>query len=270
MAQGKKLSVLPAAVWWNREQLPAVETLYALTLKSALQHLEKQHRDLIPDLPDVCTARPTPQQLDDQQWCDLNEEVAPFPEATPPSPKSPPMLEPLCLHSSQQSKPETDSCDRRLSSHSGQRHDGNVVPVQVLTKRSLNNRQGESSFAGPSSVREEEERKVGECEKEKERRETDSRAPQQKEGENKKKVMEEKEEEVQRCGRGDGGGAGGRLQTCPMCLLVFPAGFTQMDCDGHLAQCLSEMNMDMTCAFIPNLFDLELMNLVEVDSAVIG
>ncbi|XP_046895771.1 uncharacterized protein si:ch73-70k4.1 [Hypomesus transpacificus] len=38
---------------------------------------------------------------------------------------------------------------------------------------------------------------------------------------------------------------GGGIQSCPMCLVVFPAGFTQMDCDGHLAQCLSEMNVDM-------------------------
>ncbi|KAM9786190.1 uncharacterized protein ACB057_014582 [Neosynchiropus ocellatus] len=35
-------------------------------------------------------------------------------------------------------------------------------------------------------------------------------------------------------------------QSCPMCLLVFPPRFTQLDRDGHLAQCLSEMNVDMT------------------------
>ncbi|XP_028848441.1 forkhead box protein C1 isoform X2 [Denticeps clupeoides] len=45
-----------------------------------------------------------------------------------------------------------------------------------------------------------------------------------------------------------GGGAPGRiggLDCCPMCLMPFPAGFSQMDCDGHLAQCLSDMNTDM-------------------------
>ncbi|KAJ8017183.1 hypothetical protein DPEC_G00015110 [Dallia pectoralis] len=51
---------------------------------------------------------------------------------------------------------------------------------------------------------------------------------------------------------GRGGGekqAGGeeRLQSCPMCLVAFPAGFTQMDCDTHLAKCLSEMTVDITC-----------------------
>ncbi|XP_072536847.1 uncharacterized protein [Salminus brasiliensis] len=36
-----------------------------------------------------------------------------------------------------------------------------------------------------------------------------------------------------------------KLECCPMCLMPFPAGFSQMDCDGHLAQCLSEMNVDV-------------------------
>lgn len=38
----------------------------------------------------------------------------------------------------------------------------------------------------------------------------------------------------------------GLMSSCPMCLLVFPLGFTQLDRDGHLAQCLSEVNMDVT------------------------
>uniref|UniRef100_A0A096LQT8 UBZ2-type domain-containing protein n=1 Tax=Poecilia formosa TaxID=48698 RepID=A0A096LQT8_POEFO len=38
----------------------------------------------------------------------------------------------------------------------------------------------------------------------------------------------------------------GTLQSCPMCLHVFPSGFTQMERDGHLAQCLSELSVDMT------------------------
>ncbi|XP_017323085.1 uncharacterized protein si:ch73-70k4.1 isoform X2 [Ictalurus punctatus] len=36
-----------------------------------------------------------------------------------------------------------------------------------------------------------------------------------------------------------------RLECCPMCLTLFPAGFSQMECDAHLAQCLSEMNVDV-------------------------
>ncbi|XP_053359679.1 Fanconi anemia core complex-associated protein 20 [Clarias gariepinus] len=45
-------------------------------------------------------------------------------------------------------------------------------------------------------------------------------------------------------GRGSGSD-GVRLECCPMCLIPFPAGFSQIECDGHLAQCLSEMNVDM-------------------------
>ncbi|XP_064153837.1 translation initiation factor IF-2 [Anguilla rostrata] len=40
--------------------------------------------------------------------------------------------------------------------------------------------------------------------------------------------------------------AAATMENCPMCLLPFPSGFTQMECDSHLAKCLSEMNDDMT------------------------
>uniref|UniRef100_A0A3P9MQJ5 UBZ2-type domain-containing protein n=1 Tax=Oryzias latipes TaxID=8090 RepID=A0A3P9MQJ5_ORYLA len=36
------------------------------------------------------------------------------------------------------------------------------------------------------------------------------------------------------------------LQSCPMCLQDFPSGSSQMDRDSHLAQCLSDMNVDVT------------------------
>ncbi|KAL1020785.1 hypothetical protein UPYG_G00004630 [Umbra pygmaea] len=59
-----------------------------------------------------------------------------------------------------------------------------------------------------------------------------------------------REEGVSGNGRADwdagGGGGGGTLQRCPMCLLHFPAGFSQMDRDTHLAKCLSEMTVDIT------------------------
>ncbi|XP_051525279.1 keratin, type I cytoskeletal 9 [Myxocyprinus asiaticus] len=40
-------------------------------------------------------------------------------------------------------------------------------------------------------------------------------------------------------------GSGSGLECCPMCLMPFHAGFSQMECDAHLAQCLSEMNEDI-------------------------
>lgn len=55
---------------------------------------------------------------------------------------------------------------------------------------------------------------------------SDSRVTLQEKGTNKEEVVGDKEEEeVQRSVRGDGEAAGGgKLQSCPMCLLVFPAG----------------------------------------------
>ncbi|KAJ8257699.1 hypothetical protein GJAV_G00188740 [Gymnothorax javanicus] len=36
------------------------------------------------------------------------------------------------------------------------------------------------------------------------------------------------------------------MENCPMCLLPFPPGFTQMESDSHLAKCLSEISEDIT------------------------
>ncbi|XP_078026443.1 uncharacterized protein LOC117258005 isoform X2 [Epinephelus lanceolatus] len=243
-------SVVPAAVWWNSEQLPAVESLWALTLKSGLPYLKSQHWDLVPDLPHPFTERATALKLDDQQWCDFSEEVAPFPEPSPPSPELSFSQQEISVHT----KPGTDPPERRLSCHSRQSHNDKKTSLQALPKRPrlpLHSWERPSAAAGPSKVKENEVRKGGEQEEEtgpdnklflpNQMKVSDSRVSQQRESEKKK------EEEVQRSVRGDGGAAGwGGLQSCPMCLMVFPVGFTQMDCDGHLAQCLLEVNVDMT------------------------
>ncbi|KAJ8388098.1 hypothetical protein AAFF_G00147160 [Aldrovandia affinis] len=46
--------------------------------------------------------------------------------------------------------------------------------------------------------------------------------------------------------RGAAAAAATAMESCPMCLLPFPRGFTQMECDSHLATCLSEMSEDIT------------------------
>ncbi|XP_018557143.1 uncharacterized protein si:ch73-70k4.1 [Lates calcarifer] len=259
-------SVVPAAAWWNREQLPDVESLWAHTLKSALPYLEKQHWDLVPDLPHPTTARPA-LKLDEQRCCDLSEEVAPLPEPNPPSPET---LSPdsLRFSSSQQdlsvqTKPVPHTSDRQLHSHCRESHYSETASPPALAKRQwpvLHKWEKAASSAGCSSVRGEEGTKGEEREEEAEpvnrplltnwRKVSHSRVSLQKGGENKEEEVKDKEEqEVQRSVRGDGGAAAGGevwLQSCPMCLLVFPVGFTQMDSDAHLAQCLSEMNVDMT------------------------
>ncbi|KAI3357665.1 hypothetical protein L3Q82_015518, partial [Scortum barcoo] len=228
-------SALPAGVWWNREQLPAVEGLWALSLKSAVPYLEKQLWDLLPDLPHPSAARPTALKLDDQRWCDLSEEVPPFPEPSQRTSPSPDLLQ------QDVSRPGSDPPDRQLSSHSRQSLDGRKTSLQTRNESprpSLHSWEGAAAPAGLSGVGGEQGRK--EEEPVGRQRESDNRA-----SENQEEVMEV-EEEVQRSVRGDGGPGGAVLESCPMCLMVFPAGFTQMDCDAHLAQCLSEVNVDVT------------------------
>nr|XP_020476452.1 Fanconi anemia core complex-associated protein 20 [Monopterus albus] len=263
-------SVPCATAWWNREQLPAVESLWALTLKSALPLQVDQNWDRVPDLPPPSTVRPTALKLNEQLWCDFSEEVGPFPVTAPP-PQKTSSPHSLRLSSSQQdllalTEPVPDLPDRQLSSHSRQSHDGETTSLQTLTKRpqpSLHSWEETASSTGCTSVGGREGRTGGEQGEPKtgpvnrwlltnQMKVSDNQVFLQKEGENKEEVDEDNtKEEVQGSFRGAGAAAaaaagGGGLQSCPMCLLVFPVGFSQMDCDGHLAQCLSEMNVDMT------------------------
>ncbi|XP_058498149.1 uncharacterized protein si:ch73-70k4.1 [Solea solea] len=260
------------SAWWSREQLPAAESLWA----SALLHLDQQQCwDQVPDLPLPSKARPAASQVD-PQWCDFREEVPLLPEPAAPSLETPPSPDPLSVRSSQQDvplqtrpAPLIGSSDTQPSSQHTKGQDGStaVTRPQQPSVHSWEEAPSSSSSsaaaaaaaaaavaaAGPSRVR------GGE------RNDTEPRVKGQlltnqvKEKENKEQVVkDEEDEEEQRTVRGDdgaaaaaaagggGGGGGERMQSCPMCLLVFPVGFTQMDCDGHLAQCLSEMNMDMT------------------------
>ncbi|KAK9515817.1 hypothetical protein VZT92_026427 [Zoarces viviparus] len=246
------------SAWWSSEPLPAEESLWALTLKSALPDLEKQPWDLVPDLPHPPAAKPPVIKLDEQRWCDLSEEVAPLPEPSPPSLRTSWSPDPVSLSSAQQelsvhTKPGPDPPTRPPSSHSRQSPDGKAAPLQALTKRprpSLHGWEGPAPSAAPSGVggrkggtggeQEEETGPVSSLPLTNQVKSSDSPVSRQRE--------EEEEEEVHTSvgGAGGAGGAGGGLQSCPMCLIVFPVGFTQMDCDGHLAQCLSEVNVDMT------------------------
>ncbi|XP_035512914.1 uncharacterized protein si:ch73-70k4.1 [Morone saxatilis] len=238
-------SVVAAAVWWNRQQLPAVESLWALTLKAAL---ENQHWDMVPDLPHPSTVRPTALRLDDLRWCDLSEEVLPFPIPSPPPRRTSSSPDPLRLSFSQQdlsvkTKPVPDPPDRRPSFHSKHSHNGKTTSLQALTEKSpFHSWEGEASPVGPSSVRGgQQDKETGPVNRQlltDQVTVSDRRVPLQK--------KYKKKEEVDREAGGGGGGGGGGLKSCPMCLQEFPVGFTQMDCDGHLAQCLSEVNVDVT------------------------
>ncbi|XP_029362161.1 uncharacterized protein LOC115046138 isoform X2 [Echeneis naucrates] len=257
-------SAVPAAAWWNRQQLPAVERLWAFTLLSALPCLEKHHCDLVPEFPDPSTKRPTALKSDEEQWCDLRREVAPFPE--PSALFIPDLIRPsssqqdlsaqtypkhnTTAHSTANSAHEhkaSYTADRQLPSHSRQSPDGQTVSLQGPIQRQtmfFDSCEDESSSAGCSAFRGEKSVQRGEHDEEAGPSNGPVHSKQLKffNGLVCSKRKDGNEENV----KVDGPRREERLQSCPMCLLVFPVGFTQMDCDGHLAQCLSEMNVDMT------------------------
>ncbi|XP_026187959.1 uncharacterized protein si:ch73-70k4.1 [Mastacembelus armatus] len=258
-------SVLSEAAWWNREQLPDVENLWALSLKSALPHRVKQRWGLVPDLPHPSPVRCTALNSDEKQWCDLSGEVAPLPEPAPSSLRTSSDLDPLRCSSSQQdlggpTEAVPASPDRQLSSRS--RHDGKTtsttdpltngpeLPLLSWKDAAVPARCSDVGGEGGRTGEEQVEPETGPDNTQlltNKMEVSDSQVFLQMEYENGDNVVENKvKEEVMGSVRRDGAAGAVALQSCPMCLLVFPVGFTQMDCDGHLAQCLSEMNVDMT------------------------
>uniref|UniRef100_A0A3Q1FJE5 UBZ2-type domain-containing protein n=2 Tax=Acanthochromis polyacanthus TaxID=80966 RepID=A0A3Q1FJE5_9TELE len=203
-------------------------------------------------------------KVDKPQWCDLSSEVAMFPESSAHAPRISSSRHSLSFSPyeqdlSEQMKPVPHPPDKQLFSPSWKSPNCKALSPQHSSKRqqlSLR-RQDEAaaSSAGPSNAGGEEGTAGGELEEDTGPvsrqlfmdgvKKSDSPVPLQKEGENKEGVTEEEDEEAEEVQRSVEVRIG-RLQSCPMCLQQFPAGFTQMDCDGHLAQCLSEMNVDMT------------------------
>ncbi|XP_067383534.1 uncharacterized protein si:ch73-70k4.1 [Channa argus] len=259
-------SVAPAVGWWNREQLPAVESLWVLTLKSALPYLENQPWDVVPDLPHPSRPRLPALKLDEQQWCGLDDDVAPFPEPASTSLRTSLSSDPVSASHqdlSVQNKPGAEPADRQQPPHSRQPHSDPTASLQCLTKKTWLSRHSSGEAAPAASVgtedgrngQEQGEPQTGAVNRQRltnKMKVPESRVSLQRKDENKEEKVEDEEvEEAQASFREDGGaaaagGGGEGLQSCPMCLVVFPVGFTQIDCDGHLAQCLSEMNVDMT------------------------
>ncbi|XP_014268273.1 uncharacterized protein si:ch73-70k4.1 isoform X2 [Maylandia zebra] len=252
-AAWNKLPTLPAGAWWNRQQLLAVESLWAFTLQATLPCLEEQLWDQVPDLPHASAARPAGLWVEEQGWCDLSSEVSTFPEPSHLSLRPSQIPDPVGLSSSPEDPTAHTSTVpeppvRGPCSHSMESSTHSPQTLSKTRRPSLHSWVEALPSPGFSSAGKEEGRKAtGPVSRKLPTYwvKVSDRVPLQNE------VEAKKEEEVQGCGKKDGGrgadgGAGGGLQSCPMCLQVFPAGFTQMDCDGHLAHCLSEMNVDMT------------------------
>ncbi|XP_017296389.1 Fanconi anemia core complex-associated protein 20 [Kryptolebias marmoratus] len=154
-----------AAPWWRTVEPPAVESLWAFTLMSALKNPQNRLWDPVLDLPLPPAAKPSAPRGD------LGWEVDPFPKCSL-----------LCRRTP---NPPDRSPDWLAESRLGRR--------QQLSVQQEEEEEAASSSSPGLKVPADEE-----------------------------------------------------LQSCPMCLQPFPAGSTQMDRDGHLAQCLSDMDVDMT------------------------
>ncbi|KAK5863047.1 hypothetical protein PBY51_000106 [Eleginops maclovinus] len=202
--------------WWSRQQLPAAERLWAMALESALQ--EDQLWDLppplppLPSLPPSSAARAAAGQADEQRWCDLSGEVPPLPVSSPPS-----FL--------RQQQPSV------LSSHCSR---PNLAPIQSPQPPLTSWKEPPSPSRPSGGDRWSKGGETGALNREGGARRKDSL----------QRVEEHKEEGVHRT-VGDATG-GGERHSCPICLLEFNEGSTQMERDGHLARCLSEVNVDMS------------------------
>ncbi|XP_039459968.1 uncharacterized protein si:ch73-70k4.1 isoform X2 [Oreochromis aureus] len=223
--------MLPAGAWWNRQQLLAVESLWAFTLQAALPCLEEQLWDQVPDLPHASAARPAGLWVEEQGWCDLSSEVSTFPEPSHLSLSTSQIPDPVGLSSSLEDPTAHTSAvpDPPVKGPSSHSMESSTHSPQTLSKTrrpSLHSWEEALPSPGSSRVGKEEGRKVtGPVSRKLPTYwvKVSDRVPLPNE------IEAKKEEEVQGCGKKDGGGgagggAGGGLQSCPMCLQVFPAG----------------------------------------------
>ncbi|XP_054904276.1 Fanconi anemia core complex-associated protein 20 isoform X2 [Poeciliopsis prolifica] len=205
---------------------------------SALPNLQDQLWDPVPDLPLPPAARPATPKLEEQWTYDLFSDVPPFPEDGPLTPGLPSDQDPQSASSAQdiapvQTRPSGKSPDKGPLSESRQSPEQQAEPPGSLSRTQNWEKPAPSSAGEPRLGGEQERwsrplsrRLLAESLKV-------SNPPFSPGGE---------EEEVQSTSKHEEGA----LQSCPMCLHVFPSGFTQMERDGHLAQCLSELGADMT------------------------
>ncbi|KAM4737308.1 uncharacterized protein FYW61_004834 isoform 4-T5 [Anableps anableps] len=136
-----------AAAWWNMLQPPAVESLWAFTLMSALPHLHNQHWDPVPDLPPPPAARPAAPKVEEWWTYDPFSEVPPFPENGPLTlglPSDPDLP--------QQNLPVQSRPDWGPSSHSRQSPEQQTEPPRPILSRSQRPAVHRWEKAAPSSA----------------------------------------------------------------------------------------------------------------------
>lgn len=169
----------------------------------------------------IYVQKPTTLNLDNQRWCDLSEEVAPFPDLSPPSQMDSSSSDPVGLSSSRLppsvlTQPVTSQLDRQPSSYSRQTYNVKATSPQGPSKRSqpslhsqaipaASSSSASSSAAPPAAA-------------------SDRRVSPQEKGKNQETAAGDTEELQKNVRQAGEAVTGGGLQSCPMCLLVFPAG----------------------------------------------
>ncbi|KAM4737306.1 uncharacterized protein FYW61_004834 isoform 2-T2 [Anableps anableps] len=199
-----------AAAWWNMLQPPAVESLWAFTLMSALPHLHNQHWDPVPDLPPPPAARPAAPKVEEWWTYDPFSEVPPFPENGPLTlglPSDPDLP--------QQNLPVQSRPDWGPSSHSRQSPEQQTEPPRPILSRSQRPAVHRWEKAAPSSAGQP--RVRGEQEQGPVSRQLLTRSLKV----SNPPVSPGEEEEVQQSVSKHEEGV---LQSCPMCLHELPAG----------------------------------------------
>ncbi|KAK3565654.1 hypothetical protein QTP86_013902 [Hemibagrus guttatus] len=217
---------------WTSSGLCDVEKLWMDTLQALCpQFLALDTALCVPHLPPLSTSKENPSE--EQRWCSLDEEVLPFPSAItlsvplPSAPVSSPHLQAqsghISVHDALDSLREGDEG----SGGSECEQDANRAAARKSVSGSEDSGLERKGEAGPGSS---------------DTSVINSRAVS---GLGIKSGSEPETDHEAGIPKRGSGSDRSRLECCPMCLMPFPAGFSQLECDGHLAQCLSEMNVDV-------------------------
>ncbi|MCJ8734560.1 hypothetical protein PDJAM_G00236860 [Pangasius djambal] len=195
---------------WTSSDLSDVEKLWMKTLQALCPQVSAPDSALcVPRLPQLSTKQ---EEECERRWCSLDEDVIPFPNPLPHSSPFP-------------SSPDLQNRAGRVPVRSTSSHERSGVSE---SEQEANGAAAGKPGSGP-------EHSGPECEGE---------AGTLDNSEIKSGSDPEGDDEARTSERGSGSDRL-RLECCPMCLMPFPAQFSQMECDGHLAQCLSEMNADV-------------------------
>ncbi|XP_053092163.1 Fanconi anemia core complex-associated protein 20 [Pangasianodon hypophthalmus] len=208
---------------WTSSDLSDVEKLWMKTLQALCPEVPARDSALcVPRLPQLSTKQ---EEECERRWCSLDEDVIPFPNPLAPDPL--PCSAPFPSSPALQNRAGCVPVRRASSDSPGEGSERSGVS-ESDSEQDPNTAAAGKHGSGPGHSGPECEGEAGTLDY----------------SEIKSGLDPEMDNEAGTSGRGLGSD-GLRLECCPMCLMPFPARFSQMECDGHLAQCLSEMNADM-------------------------